>query len=98
MSSFQHFDVRIWSSRVHHAACFGSVNFCVPTTAALTSATDLTDCDPRMLYSHPPNQPSFTPPAIGVMPAARRVLQAESSWLQVLGAEAMPAFFSTSLR
>ena len=51
-----------------------------------------------MLYSHPPNQPSLTPPAIGVMPFARRVLQSASSCVHVVGAAAMPAFFSTSLR
>ena len=51
-----------------------------------------------MLYSQPPNQPSFTPPAIGVMPFARNVLQSAISCVHVVGAALMPALARTSLR
>jgi hypothetical protein len=74
------------------------VNFFVPTTACFSSSTEVSDSDPRIENSHPPNQPSLTPPAIGVMPFERRVEQSERSWLQVVGAEAMPALARTSLR
>ena len=98
MSSFQHLAEIIWPSLVHQAARSGSVNFFVPTTACFSSSTDVSDSDPSSENSHPPNHPSLTPPAIGVIPFDRSVEQSDKSWSQVDGGEAMPALASTSLR
>src|SRR5689334_1009414 len=98
MSSFQHLELIIWPSRVHHSARSGSVNFFEPTTACLSSSTDVSDSEPRSENSHPPNQPSFTPPAIGVMPFERSVEQSERNSFQVVGGPEMPARARTSLR
>jgi hypothetical protein len=46
MSLFQQLWSRISWSRVHHAACAGSVNFFFPATAPSTSPTEWMPCAP----------------------------------------------------
>ena len=85
MSSFQHLWSRSSCSRVHQAACFGSVNFCFPVVASRTSLIELMPCAPMIEYSQPPNQPSLMPPAMGVIPLAFSASQAFSSAAHVVG-------------
>src|SRR4029078_8501361 len=76
ISSFQPLS-SIISWRFHHpSANSGSVNFLSPTTACLRSSIEVRDWLPMIAYSHPPNHPSLTPPAIGVMPFALSVSHA----------------------
>ena len=98
MSSFQHLSSIICWSRVHHAAWLGSVNFCVPTTASLRSLIEASDCDSRIENSQPPNQPSLTPPAIGVMPFGSAAWCRRSGTAPTWSAAAMSHLARTSLR
>src|SRR5215831_11314446 len=85
MLPFQHPDDFICASLDHHDPSAGLVNEPFPTTAFSTCFTDVICWLPIMEYSQPPNQPSETPPAIGVIPAAFSVLQAAMSWSQLVG-------------
>ena len=85
MLLFQHPDDFIWASRDHQEARSALVKEPFPTTASSTCFTEVSCWAPIMEYSQPPNQPSETPPAMGVIPAAFSVLQAAMSWFQVVG-------------
>ena len=85
MLLFQHPDDFIWASRDHQEARSALVKEPFPTTAFSTCFTEVICWLPIMEYSQPPNQPSETPPAIGVIPAAFSVLHAAMSWFQVVG-------------
>src|SRR5262249_32336576 len=85
MLPFQQPDDFIWASLDHHDPSAGSVKEPFPTTASSTCFTEAICWSPSSEYSQPPNQPSETPPAIGVMPAVLSVLHAARSWFQVVG-------------
>src|SRR4051812_12636865 len=97
MSSFQQWWSRDSCSLVHHSACAESVNASLPTTAAVTSFCEDRLCAPSSEYSHPPNQPSLTPPASVVIPAACSVSHVLISSSHVVGTFA-PCAARTSLR
>ncbi len=73
------------------------MNFALPVVASRTSLIEVMPWAPMIENSQPPNQPSLTPPAIGVIPLAFSVSHAFSSALHVVGT-VTPAFASTSLR
>src|SRR5260370_41155903 len=85
MLPFQQPDDFICASLDHHEPSGAAVKEPFPTTASSPCFTEVICWSPSSEYSQPPNQPSETPPAMGVIPALLSVLQAARSWFQVVG-------------
>jgi hypothetical protein len=66
MSSFQQFASIISPKRFHHSANCGLGELLVAGDGLFDVVIEPSDWLPRIENSHPPNQPSLTPPASGV--------------------------------